>query len=178
MNIFRRKAQTFEKRARLQALSVLIWGPGKPGKGASDAAKKGYKKKKLMRRTLRKYLPNAEVEFSENLDNEGILDPFVAEGIDAQGTDLVIILDISPGANLERTYYTQYDWFRSRAWILVPQEYVNTRGLVGKIYGRIPRHQVQGFTAEEFDRCDVATKLSLRVAKTVAAKKLLEQSRA
>jgi hypothetical protein len=175
MNDFEHEEQEIIALARQQRLKVLIWGPGDPGERDDPVAQKGYAKRRHIRGELKKNFPRSQVTFSEELEkSEVIIGTLTQEAIQAKIADLVIILDISRGADLELDYFTKYSWFRQKVWLLVPKEYVNTTGIIAEVFKLIPKDQMHGFTAEEFDRCDVAKIMSVNIVTTVAALKLLE----
>lgn len=174
MSRYNDESQRYIGAACQQELLMLIWGPGDPGEGGSPEAKEGYKKRCLIRDALRANFPNAEVEFSEDLETGGIEDLLLREAVQAKISDAVIILPISHGAYFELYYYsTKYKWFHDKAWVLAPQEYLNTTGIAGELLKRLPRKF--GYTAEQFERCDT-TKMSLEIATAVATEKKLQQS--
>jgi hypothetical protein len=175
MNDFEHRAQEIIDLARQQRLNVLIWGPGDPGESGDPDAKKGYAKRCLIRKELRENFPRAEIKFSEELkETITIRGTIPQETVHAASADLVIILDISRGADLELDHFTKYSWFRKKVWLFVPQEYLDSAGLVAEVFKLIPKDQRQGFTTEEFERCDVAKRMSVDVVTTVATLKLLE----
>lgn len=161
--------------ARHLYLKVLIWGPGEPGENSDDNAKAGYEKRCKIRETLKENFPNATVEFSEDLIEPDSIDgPLDQEARHARIAHLVIILDISRGADLELDYFSKYPWFREKVWLLVPQKYLDSPGLADEVYKLIPERQRQGFTSEEFDRSDVAKVMSVKIVAHVAMDKLLK----
>jgi hypothetical protein len=179
MNDFEHRAQEIIDSARQQRLNVLIWGPGDPGESGTPNSKKSYDKRCLIRKELRENFPRAEVKFSEELKEElketiTIRGTIPQETVHAASADLVIILDISRGADLELDHFAKYSWFRKKVWLLVPQKYLDTAGLVAEVFNLIPKGQRQGFTDEQFERCDVAKQMSVDIVMTVAALKLLE----
>lgn len=159
--------------ARQQELTVLVWGPGDPGKSGSPEAIEAYEKRCLIRQVLRDKFPRSEIDFSENRPNEEILGQLEKQLVDASNADAVIILDMSRGAHLELDFFTRYPWFREKVWLLVKREYLGTTGLVAEVFKLIPQNQIQGFTDEEFKRSDVAKIMSVKAVTTVAVRKLL-----
>lgn len=151
---------------------MLVWGPGDPGDGGSPEAKEGYKRRCQIRDALRENFPNAEVKFSEDLETGDIKDLLLREAVQAKVSDAVIILPISHGAYFELYYYsTKYSWFHDKAYVLAPQEYLNTTGIAGELLKLIPRKF--GYTTEQFESCDT-TRISVEIAKEVAIAKRLQ----
>lgn len=54
-----------------------------------------------------------------------------------------------------------------------PEAFVHSPGLVDQVLGLLPRDQVEGFSAEEFERCDLARTKAVEVAQGVALDRLL-----
>jgi hypothetical protein len=177
MNQFEDEAQRIiDTAARQVELRVLIWGPGDPGEGGSPEAKDGYEKRCLIRKELREKFPQSQFEFSEDIHIRRIIGSVRREAVHAASAHLVIILDINCGArgvHLEIDHFTQYPWFRSKVWLLIPKEYLDTKGLVADVYKLIPDDQIQGYTPDQFKLCHVAKEMSVGIVETVATEKYL-----
>lgn len=154
-----------------QKLLMLIWGPGDPGEGGSSEAREGYKKRCVIRDALRANFPNAEVEFSEDLETSTLTDLLLREAVQAKISDAVIILPISHGAYFELYYYsTKYKWFPEKVWLLAPQEYLDTAGIAGELLKEIKKKY--GYTPEQFE--DYTRKMSVDIGTAVATAKRLQ----
>lgn len=154
-------------------IKILVWGPGDPGSGAPDEKRKGYEKRLQIRDLLRTSFPHAEVYFSEDTEmvevGEAVSGQLRREALQARIADLVLMLDISRGADLELDHFVPtYPWFREKVHVFLPERFVNSQGLVGEVFDYLRRDQVEGFTDEEFETCLVATEKAIRVAETVA----------
>lgn len=162
-------------------LRVLIWGPGNPGEHAPENRVLAWKKRCLIRKVLRSVFPCSDIKFSEEIDTpKGDLDLLVRETAHAAKADVVIILDMSPGANVERDYFIpRYNWFRQKVFLLVPKQKdgdprpSDESGPRGDIYRAIPDRQIKIFTKKQFDDSDVAKKISVDIVTTVALLKRL-----
>jgi hypothetical protein len=172
MSRYNEEIQRYIGDACQEELLVLIWGPGDPGESGSLEAKEGYRKRCLIRDALRESFPRSEVEFSEDLDTSNLTDLLLTEAVQAKVSDAVIILPISHGAYFELYYYSsKYEWFLEKAWVLAPQEYLDTTGFAGELLKLLPKKF--GYTAEQFERSDT-TKISLDIATAVATAKRLQ----
>lgn len=158
---------------RKKRLRLLIWGPGDPGKDGTAKAKANYEKRCLIRQTLKEKFPRSDVAFSEDLRTLELIGQLKQEAVHAKAAHAIIILALSRGADLELDHFVlNYKWFREKVWLLVPQEYLAKGSLVeDEVFKLIPQGQIQGFTAEEFDRSDVAKRMSVAIATTVAFNK-------
>lgn len=174
MNNFELEEQEFFDVACYQRLNVLIWGPGDPGENGDPEAKKAYEKRCLIRTVLLEKYPRSKVRFSEEIKKRNPeMSQLDQETFDAKFADLVIILDISPGAHLELNHFTKYSWFRTKVCLFVPQKYLDTPGLADEVYKLIPEKQRKGFSPEEYERSDVAKVMAVNIVEIVAGLKLI-----
>lgn len=176
---WRAEAQEIRKSFRYENIKILVWGPGDPGDGASQDKRLAYAKRLQIRDILRQEFPRAEVYFSEDPEmiqiSEGIRGQLRKEALQARTADLVLMLDISRGTDLELDYFVpKYPWFREKVYIFLPEEYVRSRGLVREILDYLHPNQIEGFTDDEFRKCHVATRKAVSIAETVALDKRLQ----
>ncbi|NLE58615.1 MAG: hypothetical protein GX616_09665 [Planctomycetes bacterium] len=165
---------------RYQRIRILVWGPGDPGPDASEESRRAYQKRLQIRDHLREQFPRAEVHFSEDeqlvelsKDVEGQLRK---EAFQARSAHRVIMLDISRGADLELDHFIpKYPWFAPKAFVLLPEQFVSTTGLVKEILDHLTPRQIEGYSEEEFRQCTVATVKALRPAKEAALDVFLRQ---
>ena len=167
---FKKKIGKMDDKLRRKKLRLLIWGPGDPGNDGTPQAKKNYEKRCLIRTTLKEEFPRSDVVFSEDIITLKLIGTLKEEVVHAKAAHAVIVLDISRGSHLEIDHFVlRYEWFRKKVWLLVPQEFLTKGSLVeDAVYSLIPQDHIQGYTLEEFDRCDVAKQMSVRIATTVA----------
>lgn len=100
---------------------------------------------------------------------KGLIGQLRIEALQAKIADLVLMLDLSRGADLELDHFVPtYPWFRAKVHVFLPAKYVSTKGLVADVFKYIPQDQIEGFSDKEFNRCDVATTKAVRVALSVA----------
>jgi len=173
VNDYELEEKKFFEDVSFQRLDVLIWGPGDPEENDDDAeAKKAYEKRCLMRATLREKYPRARVRFSEEIKKRNPeMSQLDQETFDAKFADLVIILDIGRGADLELDHFTKFSWFRTKVYLFVPQKYLDAPGLADEVYKLIPEKQRKGYSPEEYERCDVAKVRTLDIMEIVAGLK-------
>lgn len=166
-------AERIKQNAKYEPITILIWGPGKPGRRAPLERRKAYKKRLQIKDVLKKEFPRASVHFSEDAEmveiGEGVIGQLRVEALQAKVSDIVLMLDISRGTDLELDHFVpRYPWFREKVHVFLPQKYVGTQGLVAEILKYVPHDQIEGFSDEEFDRCDVATVKAVRAALSAA----------
>lgn len=175
MNEFERREQESRSLARYQSLVVLIWGPGDPGENGTDEEKQRYAKRCLIREVLKEHFPRSTIFFSEEIKKKNPLTTQLdQERTEAFNADLVIILAMSHGSNLELVHFIKHSWFRKKAWLLIPQQYLVSPGLADEVYKLIPENQRSGFTPEEYERSDVAKVMSVNALDVVANRKFTE----
>lgn len=173
MSRFEERAKQIKENAKYAPLNILVWGPGDPGPDASLEKQKAYQKRIEIKKILKGRFPSAEVHFSEDPEMiriaDGIHGQLRKEALQAKAADLVIMLDISRGADLELDHFVPtYPWFRDKVYVLLPMQYVPPQGLVSEVFDYIRRDQVQGFSEQEFKDCSVATLRAVQIADTVA----------
>ena len=154
--------------SKSEPINVLIWGPGIPADGAIPEETARYKKRIQIREQIEKHFPNAEVHFSEDDELNSPM-PHLSvlgrEAVHAKVSDVVIVLDISRGADLELDHFIPtYPWFPGKVRILLPDKYVNQSGLVNQIFQYLREDQVIGFSQSDFDSCKVASELAVQIA--------------
>jgi len=147
-----------KRKARQQQLVILVWGPGDPGSGGSDLARKYWVKRNQIRDNLATLYPNAEVLFSEDSalrdETRGLGTTLDQELLDASIADCILILDVSRGAHVEVDRFAAIPDIAAKMTILIPETYVGGTGLVSQIHRRAT---VVGFADAELDSCAVAT---------------------
>jgi hypothetical protein len=180
MGNYNAEADAIKRKWRNEPIKVLVWGPGNPGIGAPPDKIKAYQKRKKIKEELKVKFPCAEVYFSEDKEmikiSEGIHGQIRREALQAKLSDLVLMLDISRGVDLELDHFIPtYPWFRDKVYIFLPEEYVSTTGLVADVLEKVPRCQIEGFTKDEFDSCKVASEKAVRIVDNVALEKILNE---
>src|SRR5437660_9209352 len=131
-------AERIRRDSKFEPITILVWGPGDPGAGAAADKRKSYNKRLQIKDVLRKEFPRASVFFSEDPEmieiGEGIVGQLRIEALQAKISDLVLMLDISRGADLELDHFVPtYPWFREKVYLLLPEKYVSTAGLVADV---------------------------------------------
>lgn len=167
--------------AKYEPITILVWGPGNPGARASAERRKAYAKRVQIKEVLKKEFPRASVHFSEDTEmielGEGIRGQLRVEALQAKVADLVLMLDISRGADLELDHFVPtYPWFRDKVHVFLPEKYISGKGLVSEVLNYIPRDQVEGFSDKEFKVCEVATVKAVRAALAVALDSYLKRA--
>lgn len=159
-------------------IKVLVWGPGDPGADAKAEKLAAYRKRIQIRDVLRTKFPRAEIYFSEDPEMikiaEGFKGQLRKEALQAKFADLVVMLDIGRGVDLELDYFVPtYPWFRDKVHVFLPEKYVRSDGLVNEIFKLLSKDQIEGFTQTDFSDCNVATKMAVQAALTCALMKKL-----
>ncbi len=160
---------------RYQPIRVLIWGPGSPRTEAGEKSKE-YLKREQIKQELSQRFPRAEVYFSEELMDIDLASerPLLQEAVHAKISDLIIILDLGRGAELELDHFVlQYPWFRNKVFLLIKEEYLNTHGLVIEVFKYLPPHQIKGFSEDDFEKCTVASSLAVEATEVACLEYLL-----
>jgi len=170
MSEFAQEAERIKENIFKEKIRILIWGPGKPKSNASLYKQRAYNKRVQIKRVLRKKFRNGEVYFSEDKKMKGIAKEITGklekEAFQAKIADLILVLAISRGANLELDHFIPtYPWFREKVRILLPKKYIKSQGLASSIYEFLRPNQIEGFTTQEFNRCKLATEKAVRIAK-------------
>jgi len=173
MGSWKDEAAEIMENARYAPIKILVWGPGDPGADASAEKRKGYEKRIQIKDVLRSRFPRAAVHFSEDEEmleiGEGISRQLTKQALQARDADLVLMLDISRGADLELDHFVPtYPWFREKVYVFLPERFVPPTGLVREVFDYLRQDQVEGFTDEEFEVCDVAKEKAVCIAQTVA----------
>lgn len=166
-------AERIKQDAKYEPITILIWGPGNPGQRAPLERRKAYNKRLQIKEALIKEFPRASIHFSEDTEmveiGEGIIGQLRIEALQARVSNIVLMLDVSRGTNLELDHFVpMYPWFRDKVHVFLPEKYVTAQGLVSEVLKYVPHDQVEGFSDEEFDRCDVATIKAVRAALSAA----------
>jgi len=176
---YRSMAESIKEEAKKEPINILVCGPGDPGPNAIQEKRLAYEKRIQIRDALRREFPHAEVFFSEdpemNQIAEGIGGQLGKEALQARVSHLILMLDISRGVDLELDYFVpKYSWFRDKVFVLLPEQYVSTQGLVKEILDYLKKEQVQGFSQDEFDSCQTTAK-AVNAAHSVALACYLEK---
>jgi hypothetical protein len=179
---FKATAKELRKKALFVKMAILVWGPGDPGPHSSPTQTAAYKKRLQIKDVLAKTFKQAEVRFSEDKYlqkvTQGILGQLKRQAIHARGADLVLMLDISRGADLELDHFVPtYPWFRDKVYVLLKEQYVPPRGLVKEVFDYLTREQVIGFSDKQFRSCEVATKKAVDIAISVAIDLMLQDKK-
>lgn len=135
-------------------ISILVWGPGAP-----DPT---YEKRLKIKEAL-VAAGFTNTEFSESTADRTQRAPLVLqEFIQWREKTLVFILETSAGALAEASVFVLLPDFRDRAYLLVPQEFVQMetfpRSVLDLYEKRYP------YTPEEYTQCHL-TREAVRVAK-------------
>jgi hypothetical protein len=168
------------RRAHREELKILVWGPGNPGVGGSPKRRRAYQKRIQIRDELRRRFPNSEVFFSEDPEMRHLTADLGGqlrkEALQAYLSDVIIILDVSRGADLELDHFVPtYPWFARKVHVLLPEKYVGGSGLVNEVFDYVNKEQVQGFTQAEWKACTVASEKAMKPALWKALEMLLER---
>src|ERR1043165_7933030 len=131
---WKQEAQDLLRQCRNEPIKILVWGPGDPGPKAPREKQKAYRKRLKIRKVLRSRFPFAEVYFSEDPEMKALrltgMSDLDLEMLQATFADLIIMLDITRGVDLELDYFLpNFPWFRDKAYIFLPEQYVSTNGL-------------------------------------------------
>jgi hypothetical protein len=168
------RIKLLRRKARQQALLVLIWGPGDPGPGGTPDMRKYWEKRNQIREELTRTFPNAEILFSESDalrdHTRDLRDLLAEEMVHAAVADCILVLDVSRGAHVEVDRFALVPNIAEKMVVLLPDRYVGGTGLVSHVHNRV---RVLGFSDEELDRCDVATKKSVSLVDSFALEKLV-----
>lgn len=176
MGTYIEEANALLKAAYYEPIKVLVWGPGEPPKGSDDRA---YKKRVQIKDLILEKFPRSEVYFSEDPEMQKLSAMMKGhlrkEALHAKLSDLVLMLDVSRGADLELDHFVPtYSWFREKVYVFLPEKYVSSKGLVKDVFDYLREDQIEGFTDEEFEKCTLATEKALRIAQSVAITKRMQ----
>lgn len=168
MNNWKKEAEEIRENARYAPLKILVWGPGNPGPGASDEKRRNYEKRVQIRDVLRNEFHRAKIFFSEDPEMieiaENISPQLRKEALQAKVANLVLMLDMSRGADLELDYFVPtYPWFRDKVHVFLPEKSVPPKGFVKQVFDHLREDQVEGFTDQEFEECSVAKQKAVRI---------------
>lgn len=178
MSSFEREADEWYELARRQSLRILVWGPGKPGPGATTEQVRRYEKRCHIRDEVASVFEHSEVRFSEDPE----LDKLTArvkrqvrkEALHAKWAQVILMLDVSRGVDLELDHFVPtYPWFRDKAHVFLPERYVGTGGIVSDVLKLVPADQVIGFTDDDFSACRIAKEMSVEIVDELAKEQLL-----
>jgi|GEM_PF-3331147 len=167
--------------ARCQPITILVWGPGNPGAGASPEKVKAYQKRLKIQTYLRERFPSANVFFSEDKEMKELAltgqNQLEMQAVQARIAHLVLMLDIARGVDLEVDHFIPtYTWFREKAYVLLPEKYVLTTGLTGTVFDLLGSNHIIGFSEIDFDSCKLVTKKVDEVAHTIALNYILKNT--
>ena len=179
MSTFKEEGENITRQVQRQEIKILVWGSGDPGPTASPEKRKAYEKRVQIKKVLESTFPNAEVHFSEDPEMIQLTDHLVGqlrkEAVQARIADLIIMLDISRGADLELDHFVPtYSWLRDKVHAFLPERYVSSQGLVKEVFDHLKPEQVEGFTDQEFEECTVATVKAIRPAESMAYDLMLQ----
>jgi len=166
----RRRIDAFRNFVHQMQIRVLVWGPGPPPSGSSSP---GYNKRLQIRNEIIKNFPRANVYFSEDPEmmaiTQHLTDQLLREALQAKAVDVVIILGMTRGAQVEIDHFLEtYPWFPGKAYVFLPEKYANSVGLGIGVLRRLPQGHVITYTQEEFDRCDLATLMAVKAVEQAA----------
>lgn len=166
--------------ARCQPITILVWGPGDPGVGADLEKVKAYQKRLKIKTYLRERFPSAGVFFSEDKEMKELAltgqSQLETQAVQASIAQLILMLDLTRGVHLELDYFIpKYPWFREKAYVLLPEKYVSTAGLVGNVFDMLEKDHIIGFSEIEFESCKLVTEKVDGVAHNIALKQILEK---
>lgn len=167
--------------AKYEHIRVLVWGPGDPGPAAPADRSAAYEKRLKIKKVLRAEFPCAEVYFSEDPEMDALTNGaggvLRREALQAYTSNLVIMLDLGRGVDLELDHYVPtYGWFCKKVHVFLPGKYLPATGLVKEVLDLIPPRQIEGFTDAEFADCSLATGKAVRAALAVAIEQRLRDS--
>src|SRR5690349_16932228 len=116
INRVKEDAARIRQDARFEPITILVWGPGDPGAKAPAPRRKAYKKRVQIKESLKREFPRASVHFSEDPEmidlGAGIKGQLRIEAVQAKISDLILMLDLSRGADLELDHFVPtYPWF-------------------------------------------------------------------
>jgi hypothetical protein len=173
MDEWREDAQRLIRKARKRRLKILVWGPGDPGTDSPETKRRLYEKRLKIQETLKAVFPRATVYKSEDPEArklvEGVTDELVQEEAQALTAHIIMVLAISRGTEVEIDYFVPvHPWFRSKAFVFIPQRYLPPRGMVKNIFKHLTDDQVIGYTEDEFVNCTLATQKAVEAATNVA----------
>jgi len=109
IEIYKLEYQKIKETARCQPITILVWGPGDPGDGASPEKIKAYQKRLKIKTHLRERFPSAGVFFSEDKEMQELAltgqSQLEKQAVQARIAHLVLMLDISRGVDLEVDHF-------------------------------------------------------------------------
>jgi hypothetical protein len=166
-------AQFMAERVNPVALNILVWGN-------AEAENESYRKRSQIRETLSKEFPNADVRFSEELDqqsrdalgDDGSLAAQYLETLQLGACDLCVVLDTSAGAAAEIARFSG-TVFRGKLFVLSHEQYRDAESFPAEIRKDV---EVDYYTTAEFEACSVVAKAVSR-AKVVALQRVAYGSR-
>lgn len=181
MSDWRIEAQNILSACYYVPLKILVWGPGDPGEDASPEKQGAFKKRLQIKDVLKEQFPRSEVHFSEDSEmiqiTTGIEGQLRKEALQARTADMVLMLDISRGVDLELDYFLpRFPWFRDKVHVFLPQQYVSSKSLVKVILDYLRSDQFEGFTDEDFQTCTLATRKAVKATVGFALDKHLQPS--
>lgn len=176
--IYKLEYQKIKETARCQPITILVWGPGDPGDGASSEKVKAYQKRLKIKTYLREKFPSAGVFFSEDKEMQDLAltgqSQLEIQAVQARIAHLVLMLDLTRGVDLEVDHFIpKYPWFREKAYVLLPEQYVSTKGLTETVLDMLGSDHIIGFSGIEFDSCKLVTEKVDEIAHTVALNRLM-----
>lgn len=177
MRDWNREAQDIFDDSKHERLLILVWGPGVPDASTPADRRKGYEKRIQIKEVLTAEFPRASVHFSEDPDMLALGLPTMSrldlERLHAAIADLIIILPISPGSQLELNHFIPTaPAIRDKISVLLPERHKSSPGLVTQeILDFLKKVKIIGYTQDEWDVCKVATEKSVQIGLEAALKK-------
>jgi hypothetical protein len=137
-------------------LNVLIWGPGR-------AAGEHYAKREKVRQQINHAFVNADVRFSEDLENDtpGSKDLTLPEQelLHLAACDICLVLDVSKGAGEEIAHFVG-SVFAHKLVILTHEKYKDATNFPAALR----KYENQLFYSdEEYDRCHLVERILSRI---------------
>ncbi len=128
---------------------------------------------------LKERFPSAGVFFSEDKEMQELAltgqSQLEKQSVQARMAHLVLMLDLTRGVDLEVDYFIpKYPWFREKAYVLLPDQYVSTKGLTETVFDMLGSNHIIGFSNTEFDSCKLVTEKVDGIAHTIALKYVIE----
>jgi len=167
MALISRRAEEVKEELFKESIIILIWGPGKTL--PDGKAYPGFEKRLKIKEALKEKFPHANVVFSEDkelIEHTPELETQLdKELFQAKMSDIVIILPLSRGSQLELDHFAFYPEIARKIRVLLPQEYCDNPGLSGDILRLVA---VEPYSVSEFDECHVATVKCIKMALSAA----------
>jgi len=160
-------------------MNILVWGPGDPGPTGLDYNKKAYAKRLQIKDVLKATFDDVDVFFSEDPEMRVATDltsnELLREAIQVEKADIIIVLDVSRGTNLELDHYILSNArSRDKFHVFIHQNYFPVTGLVKSVFDKLSDDQIEGFSDDDFDKCSLATKKAVNAVHACACRLALQ----